>query len=106
VTLTPGIACGYWKARKSPFCARSVSLHLDDVLTVEQDLALRDLVGGVAGEGRGERRLAGAVRAHDRVLLARLDREIDARDDLGAVLERGVQVLDLKKWQFRRHPPL
>ena len=23
VTVTPGIACGYWKARKSPFCARS-----------------------------------------------------------------------------------
>ncbi len=23
VTVTPGIACGYWKARKRPFCARS-----------------------------------------------------------------------------------
>ena len=23
VTVTPGIACGYWKARKRPRCARS-----------------------------------------------------------------------------------
>ena len=23
VTVTPGIACGYWNARKRPFCARS-----------------------------------------------------------------------------------
>ena len=65
MTVTPGIACGYWKARKSPRCARSSAPELGDVLAVEQDLPLGDLVGRVTHDRVGERRLAGAVRAHD-----------------------------------------
>jgi hypothetical protein len=32
--------------------------------------------------------------------LAQVDREVDALDDLGAVLERDVQVLDLEQCQL------
>ena len=94
--MTPGIACGYWNARKRPFCARSSAAGLGQVLAVEEDLALGDLVGGVAGDRVRERRLARAVRAHDRVHLVRVDREVDALDDLGPVLERDVQILQLQ----------
>ena len=58
-----------------------VGAGLGEVLAVEQDLALGDLVGGMAGDRVGERRLARAVRAHDRVHLVRVDREVDALDD-------------------------
>ena len=67
-----------------------------DVLAVEERLAAGDLVGRVAHQRVGERRLARAVRAHQRVNLARADREIDSLDDLGAVLERDVQVLQFE----------
>ena len=43
-----------------------VDRHLEHVLAVEEDLALDDVVLRVAGDRVGERRLAGAVRAHDR----------------------------------------
>ena len=55
----------------------------------------------MAGDRVGERRLARAVRAHDRVHLVRVDREVDALDDLGAVLERDVQVLQFEQCQVR-----
>jgi hypothetical protein len=38
-----------------------------EVLAVEQDLAIGDFIARLAGEHIGERRLAGAVRAHDRM---------------------------------------
>jgi hypothetical protein len=34
------------------------------------------------------------------VHLVRVHREVDALDDLGAVLEGDVQVLQLQQWQF------
>ena len=99
MTRTPGIACGYWNARKSPLCARSSAPGLGDVLAVEEDLPLGHLVGRMAGDRVGERRLARAVRAHDRVHLVRVDREVDALDDLRPVLERDVQILQLQQCQ-------
>ena len=63
-----------------------VGPHVDDALAVEQDVAPGDLVGGMAHERVGERGLAGAVRAHDRVDLVRIHSEVDPADDLGAVL--------------------
>ena len=72
-----------------------VGRHLDDVLPVEEDLPAGDLVGGMAHQGVGQRRLAGPVGAHDGVHLVGVDREVDALDDLGAVLERDVQILQL-----------
>ena len=74
-----------------------VRLHLQDRLAVEEDVALRDLVGRVAHERVGERRLAGPVRAHDRVHLVGVDGQIDAADDLRPVLGGDVQILDLEK---------
>ncbi len=74
-----------------------VGSELEQRLAVEQDVALGDLVGGVAHQRVRERRLAGAVRPHDRVLLVRVDREIDTLDDLGAVLQRDVQVRNLEQ---------
>ena len=76
-----------------------VGAGLGDVVAVEQDLPLGDHVGRMPGDRVRERRLARAVRAHDRVHLAGGDREIDTLDDLGAVFERDVQVLQLERCQ-------
>ena len=73
-----------------------VGLHLGQVLAVEQELALGDLIGRVAHERIGERRLARAVRAHDRMGLVRAHGEIDTLDDLGAVLQRDMQILQFE----------
>ena len=59
--------------------------HREDVLAVEGHGAAGDGVLRVAGDGVGQRRLAGAVRAHDRVGLAGADRQVDAGEDLLAV---------------------
>ena len=55
-----------------------VRVGLGDVLAVEEDLALGHLEVRVAHDRVGERRLAGAVRAHQRVELARADVQVDA----------------------------
>ena len=46
VTVTPGIACGYWNARKRSALRALVGAELGDVVAVKEDLALGDLVGG------------------------------------------------------------
>ena len=74
-----------------------VGAELRHVLAVEEEAAFGDLVGGVAHERVREGRLAGPVRAHDRVHLVQVDLEVDALDDLGAVLERDVQVLQFQQ---------
>ncbi len=77
-----------------------VDAHREDVVAVERDGAGGHLVLGVAREGVGEGRLAGAVGAHDGVRLAGVDREVDtAQDRLGAFLglDADVQVLDLER---------
>ena len=85
------------EGQEEPALRALVGPQLDEVLAVEQDLALGDLVGRVPHQRVGERRLARAVRAHDRVLLVQVDRQVDALDDLGAVFERDVEVLDLEQ---------
>jgi hypothetical protein len=52
-----------------------------DVLALEQDGAGRHRVGRVPHERVGQRRLAGAVRAHEGVDLAGLDGQVDAPQD-------------------------
>ncbi len=104
VTVTPGIACGYWKARKSPACARSSAPASVMSSPSSRICPLGDLVGRVAGDRVGERRLARAVRAHDRVHLVRVDREVDALDDLRAVLERDVQSSSAPAWPWSPSP--
>ena len=73
-----------------------VGARLGDVLAVEQDLPAGDLVRGVARDRVGQRRLARAVRSHDRVHLVRGDAQADTLDDLGAVFEGDAQVFELE----------
>jgi hypothetical protein len=82
-TVTPGIALGYWNARKMP--------SREHVRAPERDGALRHLVGRVAHEDVGECRLAGAVRPHDGVHAAPIEVEVDAAEDLRAV-DRRMQI--------------
>ena len=91
------------REEEAALCAL-VGPQLGHVVAVEEDLPLGDLVGRVAHERVGERGLAGAVRAHDRVHLVRGHGQVDTLDDLGAVLQRDVQVLDLELRQ-RFVPP-
>ncbi len=69
-------------------------IGLGDVLAAERDLAVGDLVAGVAHDRVGQRGLAGPVRAQQGVHLALGHVEVDALEDL-AVLDADVQVLDL-----------
>src|SRR5947207_1140134 len=57
----------------------------EELLTVERDGAAENLVLGPAHERVRQRRLPRAVRAHERVDLARRDLEVDAAQDLLAV---------------------
>ena len=59
-----------------------VDAHREDVLAVEGHAATRDGVLRVTGEAVGQRGLAGAVGAHDRVGLPGLDGQVDAVEDL------------------------
>ena len=52
IVATPGISSGYWKARNRPARGALVGLHLEQVLAVEQDLAVEDLVVRLAGDAR------------------------------------------------------
>ena len=78
----PGIAVGYWKARNSPSRARLSGDSLRMSRPFQMDLAARDHVRRVAHQRVGERRLARAVGAHDRVDLALADGQVDALQDL------------------------
>ena len=90
-----------------------VGAELRDVLAVEQQGAFGDLVGGVAHDRVGERRLPRPVRAHHRVDLTLRDLQVDALDDLRSVLERDMEVpqlqychsCDLRSSKDARHFP-
>ena len=81
-TDRPGIAVGYWKARKRPSRARLSGDSLRMSRPFQMDLAALDDVGRVAHQRVGEGRLAGAVGAHDRVDLALADGQVDPLEDL------------------------
>ena len=70
-----------------------VGAHLEDVHAVEQDLAVEDLIILLAGDDVGQRRLAGAVGAHDGGDFAVLNGEVETVEDL-LVLDGDGQVLD------------
>src|SRR3546814_11377004 len=73
-----------------------VGLHLQQVAAVETDAAAGHLVAVAAGQHVAERALAGTVRPHDGMHLARLDRQVDPLEDLLATdLDR--PALDLQK---------
>ena len=97
VTVTPGIA---WvlEGGRAPLRA-FVGPHLNDVLPVEQDLAARDLVGRVAHDRVGQGGLAGAVRAHDGMRLARVHGEVDTLT-ISVPSSSATQVLELQLCHF------
>ena len=76
------MAVGYWNARNRPSRERLSGRQLQQVAALPQDLAALDHVRRVAHQRVGERRLARAVRAHDRVDLALGDRQVDALEDV------------------------
>ena len=67
----------------------------EDVDTIERDASRCHRVAGLAHHDAGQRALAGAVRAHHCVDLARADDEVDPLEDL-AVADGGVEVPDLE----------
>src|SRR5262245_21132638 len=73
-----------------------VGRQAQDILAVEQHLALGDDVVVFAGEHVGERRLARAVRAHDGMHRALLDHELEAVEDLPA-FDLDMQVLHFQQ---------
>ena len=98
-TVTPGISTGYCMARKSPARARSSTLIASTSSPSSVTVPLVTVYFGWPGDRVGERGLARAVRAHDRVGLARADGEVDAAEDLlGALLglDADVEVADLE----------
>ena len=106
MTVTPGNRVRVLEREEEAELRALVGAESRDLLAVEERLAAGDLVGGVAHQRVGERRLARAVRAHQRVDLARAHREVDALDDLGAVLERDVQVFQFQQCHFVRSETL
>src|SRR6478672_11840054 len=82
------------EGEEQPGLGPVLRVGLGDVLALEGDLALGDLVAGVAHDRVGQRGLAGPVRAHQRVDLALRHLQVDALEDL-AILDADVQVLDL-----------
>jgi hypothetical protein len=73
-----------------------VGIHLQQVLALEQDLAVGNLVAGLAGDDVGERRFAGAVRPHDRVNLALVHGQRQPVEDL-TLLDTNLQILHFKQ---------
>ena len=70
-------------------------VHLQQVLALEQHLALGHFVGVAPGQDAGQGALAGAVLAHDGVDLAGVDGQVDAAEDF-LVVDAGVQVFDFE----------
>src|SRR5881396_1816421 len=91
----PRMATGYWNARNTP-SGPDLRRHGEQIVALIQHPAGGDGVGRMTRENLGERALARAVRSHDRVHLAGVDGEVDAREDLPS-LDRGVEVLDLQQ---------
>ena len=79
---TPGISTGYWNARKIPCCARTSGSSVEQVLPSYVTVPLGDLVRRMTREHLRERALAGPVRSHDGVHLARVHGEVDPAEDL------------------------
>jgi D-tyrosyl-tRNA(Tyr) deacylase len=77
-----------------------VGFEVEQILSVEGDRAFGHLIAGAAAEDVAERRLARAVRTHDRMDLARVDGEAEALEDRLAV-DLGVEVFDFQHQRER-----
>ena len=89
-------------SQEQPCAGALVDFHVQQVLAVQQNLALGDFVAWVAGNSVGQGGLAGAVRPHDGVGLAGVDGQVDAVQDRLRILvlisgdDLRVQVLDFQ----------
>ena len=72
-----------------------VRRHLQQVLALEQDFAAGHLIAGLAGDDMGQRRLAGAVRPHDRVHLALVHGERQPVENF-TLLDTDLQIFDFE----------
>ena len=77
------------------FARALLGVELEQILALEEDLTACDLVFRMARQHPCEGALAGAVRAHDGVHLARVDGQADTLQDV-LVLHPRAQVLDLE----------
>ncbi len=83
---------GVLERKEDPGGGAVLRQHRQQVLPLEEDFA-GDVVGLVASEHVRESALAGSVRPHERLHLARLELEAEASEDL-VVADLGVEVLD------------
>ena len=84
--------------RKEHSLARALlRVELEQVFAEIKDFATGDVVALAAREDRRQRALAAAVRAHDGVHLAGVDRQAHAFEDL-FVLHAGGEVFDFENW--------
>ena len=91
LSVTPGTSSGFWKDRKMPFF---VDGELRDVLAVKNDRTAGYAVGRIAGDGIAQRRLAGAVGAHQHMGLILSHGQIHTVENF-LFLDPHVQVLNL-----------
>ena len=82
LSVTPGTSSGFWKDRKMPF------------LAVKNDRTAGYAVGRIAGDGIAQRRLAGAVGAHQHMGLILSHGQIHTVENF-LFLDPHVQVLNL-----------
>ena len=83
------------KCEKESFACAVIWLEREDIFAVHRDLALGDLVIGMAGHYFGERAFARAVRAHDRMHFAARNGQTQAADDL-LVADRDMEIFNTK----------
>ena len=84
------------EGEKQPGRGALVRRHVEDILAVEKHLAGGRLITRLAGQHIGERRFPRAVRAHDRVHLARVHGEVETFQNFLAV-DLDVQIFDFQK---------
>jgi len=90
----PGNLHGVLESEEQAGTRAGVRLHAQHVDAIEEDLSLRDLVIGMAGDHFREGAFARAVGAHDRVDGAFFNFEIEAAEDLLAADDTGMEVVD------------
>ena len=91
------------KGEENPLPGALVDGQVRDVLAVEHDAALRHLIGGVAGHGIAQRRLAGAVRPHQHMGFIFTNTQIHAVENF-LLLHANVKIIDLQKLFFHVVP--
>ena len=81
--------------QENTFAGTVFGRHRQKVAAAEFDRAGSNLISGFAAQKIGQRRLAGAVRPHNRVDFALVDRQVEAFDDFPAG-HAGMQILNFQ----------